>query len=91
VGLNSLKSLNLTNGYPNKNKNKNKNKNNNKVKSKPLELRSRVKNRKNPFLAASTECSTGSNDHFVVGGGGGAVPSLVQFDGWPLGGANFQY
>jgi hypothetical protein len=39
VGLNSLKSLNLTNGYPNKN-NKNKN---NKVKSKPLELRSRVK------------------------------------------------
>jgi hypothetical protein len=44
VGLNSLKSLNLTNGYPNKNnKNKNNN-NNNKVKSKPLELRSRVKN-----------------------------------------------
>jgi hypothetical protein len=40
VGLNSLKSLNLTNGYPNKNNNKNKN---NKVKSKPLELRSRVK------------------------------------------------
>jgi hypothetical protein len=39
VGLNSLKSLNLTNGYPNKNNNKN-----NKVKSKPLELRSRVKN-----------------------------------------------
>jgi hypothetical protein len=39
VGLKSLKSLNLTNGYPNKNKkNKNKNKNNNKVKSKPLEL-----------------------------------------------------
>jgi hypothetical protein len=47
VGLNSLKSLNLTNGYPNKNKNNNNNKNknnNNKVKSKPLELRSRVKN-----------------------------------------------
>jgi hypothetical protein len=47
VGLNSLKSLNLTNGYPNKNKN-NKNKNNknknNKVKSKSLELRSRLKN-----------------------------------------------
>jgi hypothetical protein len=43
VGLKSLKSPNLTNGYPNKNnKNKNKN-NNNKVKSKPLELRSRVK------------------------------------------------
>jgi hypothetical protein len=35
VGLKSLKSLNLTNGYPNKNK---KNNNNNKVKSKPLEL-----------------------------------------------------
>jgi hypothetical protein len=41
------------------------------------------------FLAASTECSAGSNDHFVVGVG--AVPSLVQFDGRPLGGANFQY
>jgi hypothetical protein len=40
VGLNSLKNLTLTNGYPNKNKNNN---NNNKVKSKPLELRSRVK------------------------------------------------
>jgi hypothetical protein len=40
VGLNSLKSLNLTNGYPNKNKNKNNNNNNNnnKVISKPLEL-----------------------------------------------------
>jgi hypothetical protein len=34
VGFNSLKSLNLTNGYPNNNKNNN----NNKVKSKPLEL-----------------------------------------------------
>jgi hypothetical protein len=33
VGLNSLKSLNLTNVYPN-----NKKKKNNKVKSKPLEL-----------------------------------------------------
>jgi hypothetical protein len=43
VGLQSLKSLNLTNGYPN---NKNKKKKNNKVKSKPLELRSRVKNQK---------------------------------------------
>jgi hypothetical protein len=41
VGLKSLKSLNLTNVYPNNN-NKN-NKKNNKVKSKPLELRSRVK------------------------------------------------
>jgi hypothetical protein len=39
VGLNSLKSLNLTNVYPNNNKNK---KNNNKVKSKPLGLRSRA-------------------------------------------------
>jgi hypothetical protein len=39
VGLKSLKSLNLTNGYPNKNKKKKKkNNNNNKVKSKPLEL-----------------------------------------------------
>jgi hypothetical protein len=43
VGLNSLKSLNLTNVYPNNNNKKNKNKKNNKVKSKPLELRSRVK------------------------------------------------
>jgi hypothetical protein len=44
VGLNSLKSLNLTNVYPNnKNNNKNNKKKNNKVKSKPLELRSRVK------------------------------------------------
>jgi hypothetical protein len=40
-----------------------------------------------PFLAASTECSAGSNDHFVVV----VVPSLVQFDRRPLGGANFQY
>jgi hypothetical protein len=56
VGLNSLKSLNLTYVYPNnknkkkkKNNNNNKKKNNNnnnknnKVESKPLELRSRVK------------------------------------------------
>jgi hypothetical protein len=46
VGLNSLKSLNLTNVYPNNKKNNNKknnNNNNNKVKSKPFELRSRVK------------------------------------------------
>jgi hypothetical protein len=42
------------------------------------------------FLAASTECSAGSNDHFV-GGGGGAIITLVQFDGRPLGGANFKY
>jgi hypothetical protein len=42
VGLKSLKSLNLTNVYPN-NKNNKKKKKNNKVKSKPLELRSRVK------------------------------------------------
>jgi hypothetical protein len=35
VGLNSLKSLNLTNVHPN---NKKKNKSNNKVKSKPLEF-----------------------------------------------------
>jgi hypothetical protein len=45
VGLNSLKSLNLTKVYPNNNNNNNNNnkKKNNKVKSKPLELRSRVK------------------------------------------------
>jgi hypothetical protein len=48
VGLKSLKSLNLTNVYPNNNNNKNKKnkKKNNKVKSKPLELRSRVKSAK---------------------------------------------
>jgi hypothetical protein len=46
VGLNSLKSLNLTNVYPNNN-NKNNNNKNNKVKSKPLELCSRVKNLSN--------------------------------------------
>jgi hypothetical protein len=38
------------------------------------------------FLAASMECSAGSNDHFVVGG---AVPSLVFRR--PLGGASFHY
>jgi hypothetical protein len=46
VGLKPLKSLNLTNVYPNNNNKNNKNNNkkkNNKVKSKPLELRSRVK------------------------------------------------
>jgi hypothetical protein len=44
VGLNSLKSLNLTNVYHNNNKKNNNNnkKKNNKVKSKPFELRSRV-------------------------------------------------
>jgi hypothetical protein len=54
VGLNSLKSLNLTNVYPNNNKKNNKK--NNKVKSKPLELRSRVKN---DFFALCTLCKTG--------------------------------
>jgi hypothetical protein len=52
VGLKSLKSLNLTNVYPNNNNNNNKNnkkKNkNNKVKSKPLELRTRVKSTYHP-------------------------------------------
>jgi hypothetical protein len=36
VGLKSLKSLNLTNGYPNNKNNKNNKKKNNKVKSKPF-------------------------------------------------------
>jgi ABC-type molybdate transport system substrate-binding protein len=59
VGFNSLKSLNLTNVYPN-NKKKKKKKNNNKVKSKPLELRSRVKtlNSDLGFVALYTEFST---------------------------------
>jgi hypothetical protein len=39
------------------------------------------------ILAVSTECSAGSNDHFVVV----VLPPLVQFDRRPLGGANFQY
>jgi hypothetical protein len=57
VRLKSLKSLNLTNGYPNKNKknnNKNnkKNNNNNKVKSKPLELAG--KNHKSSINTVST-------------------------------------
>jgi hypothetical protein len=50
VGLNSLKSFNLTNVYPNKKKKKKKKKKQkkkkkkkNNIKSKPLELRSRVK------------------------------------------------
>jgi hypothetical protein len=62
VGLKSLKSLNLTNVYPNNNNNNNNNKNNknnnkkknNKVKSKPLELRSRVKNQ---YQTANTNSS----------------------------------
>jgi hypothetical protein len=60
VGLNSLKSLNLTNVYPNNNKNKNKNnKNNNKVKSKPLELFELAgKNRKIPFLVILPNLAT---------------------------------
>jgi hypothetical protein len=53
VGLNSLKSLNLTKGYPNKN-----NKNKNKVKSKPLELRSRVK----IFIAPANDSREESNN-----------------------------
>jgi hypothetical protein len=56
VGLNSLKSLNLTNGYPN---NKNNKKNNNKVKSKPLELRSRVKT--NTDMDTDTDSDTYTN------------------------------
>jgi hypothetical protein len=51
VGLNSLKSLNLTNVYSNNKKNNNKK--NNKVKSKPLELRSRV-TRKNLSTTTTT-------------------------------------
>jgi hypothetical protein len=57
VGLKSLKSLNLTNVYPNsnnKNKNNNNKKKNNKVKSKPLELRSRVKSSLFCFLGSPT-------------------------------------
>jgi hypothetical protein len=60
VGLKSLKSPNLTNGYPNKNKKKkkNNNNNNNKVKSKPLELRSRVK--------ITNESKVAQNIYFLI-------------------------
>jgi hypothetical protein len=64
VGLNSLKSLNLTNVYPNNKKNNNnKKKNNNKVKSKPLELRSRVKTLCFTILESSNIVEA---DHIVV-------------------------
>jgi hypothetical protein len=69
VGLKSLKSLNLTNGYPNKN-NKNKNNNNNKVKSKPLELRSRVKIflvTSNDFGSSKTNPGQRPKHHFCCG------------------------
>jgi hypothetical protein len=74
VGLKSLKSLNLTNVYPNnKNKNinnKNKNKkNNNKVKSKPLELRSRVKMNS----ARALNWAIHGRQIFFRGGGGGGT------------------
>jgi hypothetical protein len=54
-GFNTLKSLNLTNGYPNNNKNnRNKNKNkNSKVKSKPLELFELTGNKSITILLAS--------------------------------------
>jgi hypothetical protein len=60
VGLKSLKSLNLTNGYPNKNNKNNNNKNNNKVKSKPLELRSRVKS------TSDVRCCEGFRDKCLL-------------------------
>jgi hypothetical protein len=44
VGLNALKSLNLTNGYPSNNKNKNKKNNNNKVKLNPSSSRVKITN-----------------------------------------------
>jgi hypothetical protein len=31
------------------------------------------------FLGASTECTAGSNDHFVVGGGGGSIFCTVRW------------
>jgi hypothetical protein len=61
VGLKALKSLNLTNGYPN-NKNKN-NKNNNKVKSKPLELYELAG--KKIFLKSGNSENTISNKKFT--------------------------
>jgi hypothetical protein len=61
VGLKSLKSLNLTNGYPNKNNNNN---NNNKVKSKPLELRSRVKTIHRPKITRPAKITTNFRPNF---------------------------
>jgi hypothetical protein len=62
VGLKSLKSLNLTNGYPNNNKN-------NKVKSKPLELRSRVKSYRlvNAGVLTTVRVGVLTSDHTTVG------------------------
>jgi hypothetical protein len=67
VGLKSLKSLNLTNGYPNKNKKNNNNKNNNKVKSKPLELFELV-GKKIVFTSGATEkiTSGGATSDFWI-------------------------
>jgi hypothetical protein len=59
VKCKSLKSLNLTNGYPNKNNNNKNNNNNNKVKSKPLELFELAQKRSFPplcFEATNLNC-----------------------------------
>jgi hypothetical protein len=76
VGLKSLKSLNLTNVYPNNNNNNKKNNNkknnnnnnkkNNKVKSKPLELRSRVKT-KSDHCPATGVCVICFLEHRISG------------------------
>jgi hypothetical protein len=76
VGLKSLKSLNLTNVYPNNNNKKNNNNNNNKkknnkVKSKPLELRSRVKS-KNSLKVIRVESTMHMGDYrLAVSGNAG--------------------
>jgi hypothetical protein len=65
VGLKSLKSLNLTNGYPNKNK-KNNNKNNNKVKSKPLELFELAGKKDNLNRPGHSGLTSGHDFFFVI-------------------------
>jgi hypothetical protein len=68
VGVKSLKSLNLTNGYPNNNNSKNKNNKNNKnnkVKSKPLEL-FELAGKKNYILCAILEHTHKAVDFLFV-------------------------
>jgi hypothetical protein len=68
VGLNALKSLNLTNGYPSNNKNKNKKNNNNKVKLNPSSSRVKITN----------ESKVVQKYIFFFGGGGAALGQAVH-------------
>jgi hypothetical protein len=76
VGLNSLKSLNLTNVYPNNNNKKN----NNKVKSKPLELRSRVKINQFDGLKKVQICRFSSDEKLIVSGTEKSLRTFPRFN-----------